>query len=280
MTVAASLESASYESLELAITDEILTITISRPAALNALSEQVVSELIEVVDLLTQLGTIDDEGAADWSIRGVIFTGAGDKSFVAGADIVGMTSMNAERIREYTQRAQALTANLETLPVPVIAAVNGFALGGGCELALACDLIFAQEQASFGQPEVALGLIPGFGGTVRLQRTVGPQLAKDLIFSGRRVSATEAHEMGLATRLYPTKSELLQGAEEYLALVKQQSPIAVARAKQSVNATAHQSATEGLNTELGFFVECFETDDMREGTAAFVEKRAAAFTGK
>ena len=161
----------------------------------------------------------------------------------------------------------------------MIAAVNGFALGGGCELALACDLIFAQEQASFGQPEVALGLIPGFGGTVRLQKVVGPQLAKDLIFSGRRIDSTEAKDIGLVARIYPTKSELLQGAKEYLELVKQQSPIAVARAKQSVNATAHLSTLDGLQTELDYFSECFTTEDMREGTAAFVEKRAANFSG-
>ena len=279
MTVAASLQSATYETLHLGVADDILTITITRPKALNALSRQVVTELVSVTKELERLGAVDADGIADWSVRGAIITGDGDKSFVAGADIGDMTRMSVEDVREYAQHTQAFTASLETLPIPVIAAVNGFALGGGCELALACDLIFAQEQASFGQPEVALGLIPGFGGTVRLQKVVGPQLAKDLIFSGRRIDSTEAKDIGLVARIYPTKSELLQGAKEYLELVKQQSPIAVARAKQSVNATAHLSTLDGLQTELDYFSECFTTEDMREGTAAFVEKRAANFSG-
>lgn len=278
--VADRLAAQTLETLQLAIADEILTITISRPAALNALSQQVISELTSVVTELATLGQVDGGGTADWSIRGVILTGDGEKSFVAGADITQMTTMSIDDVRAYAAEAQQLTATLETLPVPVIAAVNGFALGGGCEIALACDIIFAQEHASFGQPEVALGLIPGFGGTVRLQKVVGPQLAKDLIFSGRRISAQEAHEIGLASRIYPTKSELLQGAEDYLELVKKQSPTAVAASKRSVNATAHLSTLEGLAVELDLFAQRFGTEDMREGTTAFVEKRSANFSGK
>lgn len=278
--VADRLAAQTLETLQLSISGEILTITISRPSALNALSQQVIAELKSVVTELGTLGKVDGGGAADWSIRGVIITGDGDKSFVAGADITQMATMSVADVSAYAEEAQEFTAVLESLPVPVIAAVNGFALGGGCEIALACDMIFAQEHASFGQPEVALGLIPGFGGTVRLQKVVGPQLAKDLIFSGRRISAQEAHEIGLASRVYPTKSELLQGAEEYLELVKRQSPIAVAAAKRSVNQTAHLSTLDGLATELKLFTECFDTEDMREGTTAFVEKRSAHFTGK
>lgn len=279
-SVASTLSDAHFETLRLEVSNEFLTIIIARPRALNALSQQVITELTEVTQVLGGLGEVDAEGRADWSIRGVILTGDGEKSFVAGGDISEMNSMSQDDVRAYAGRAQQFTANIESLAVPVIAAVNGFALGGGCEIALACDMIFATEHASFGQPEVALGLIPGFGGTVRLQKVVGPQLAKDLIFSARRIDAKEAHKIGLAARVYTTKSELLQGAEDFLELVKQQSPVAVASAKRSVNATAHLSTIDGLVTELDYFANCFLTEDMREGTTAFVEKRSANFTGK
>lgn len=279
-SIAASLSTSAFETLRLAVSDEILTITIARPKALNALSQQVITELTQVTEQLSALGQVNDEGDADWSVRGVILTGDGEKSFVAGGDISEMSTMTPADVRAYAGRAQTFTAHVEALPVPVVAAVNGFALGGGCEIALACDMIFAVESASFGQPEVALGLIPGFGGTVRLQKVVGPQIAKDLIFSGRRISAQEAERYGLAARLYPTQAELLQGAADYLELVKQQSPIAVAASKRSINGTAHLSTTEGLQVELDYFADCFSTDDMREGTSAFVEKRKASFTGK
>lgn len=279
-SIAASLLTLEHETLELSITEQVLTITISRPRALNALSQQVIAELTTVTRTLEGLGAIDDGGNADWSVRGVIITGAGEKSFVAGGDIAEMSRMSVADVQEYAGRAQAFTASLESLSVPVIAAVNGFALGGGCEIALACDLIFAADQASFGQPEVALGLIPGFGGTVRLQQAVGPQFAKDLIFSGRRISAAEAHDAGLVARLYPSPAETLQGAHDYLALVAQQSPVAVAAAKRSIAETAHLSTLEGLRVELSHFESRFSTDDMREGTAAFVEKRPPHFTGK
>lgn len=279
-STAHSLANATFETLQLNVQNDLLTITITRPKALNALSQQVIHELTEVTGILTGLGSVDDEGNADWSIRGVILTGDGDKSFVAGADITEMNGMTPADVREYAGVAQTFTANLESLPVPVIAAVNGFALGGGCEIALACDMIFASANAAFGQPEVALGLIPGFGGTVRLQKVVGPALAKDLIFSGRRISAEEAHTAGLVSRLYDSKDAMLQGAIEYFDLVKAQSPIAVANSKLSINQTAHLSTIEGLKVELDYFATSFQTDDMREGTTAFVEKRRATFTGK
>ena len=279
-SIASSLSTSAFETLRLNIADEILTVTIARPKALNALSQQVISELTQVTEQLSRLGEVDDEGKADWSIRGVILTGDGEKSFVAGGDISEMSTMTPDDVRAYAGRAQTFTAHLEALPVPVIAAVNGFALGGGCEIALACDMIFASERALFGQPEVALGLIPGFGGTVRLQKAVGPQIAKDLILSARHITAQEAREYGLAARVYASQEELLSGATEYLELVKKQSPVAVAAAKRSVNATAHLSTLDGLQVELDFFADCFSTDDMREGTSAFVEKRKPSFNGR
>lgn len=277
--IAERLTATSYDTLELSVSDAVVAITISRPKALNALSQQVISELTEVTEALTKLGTVTD-GVADWSIRGVILTGAGDKAFVAGGDISEMNTMTPDDVRDYAGRAQRFTETLETLPVPVVAAVGGFALGGGCEIAMACDMIFATQNARFGQPEVALGLIPGFGGTVRLQKNVGPQLAKDLILSGRQITGAEAFEAGLVTRLFDTKEELLTGAMDYLSMVRKQSPLAVAQAKRSINETSHMSTLDGLARELEYFAECFTTDDMREGTTAFVEKRAANFTGK
>lgn len=281
MSVAQQLAKSSFETLRLDVTDSVLTITISRPEALNALSQQVLTELHSVIGALReQLGTEDPAGTPDWSIRGVIITGDGEKSFVAGGDIAQMNQQTGADTRDYTGTAQQLTLWIEELPVPVIAAVNGYALGGGTEFALACDMIFAVETASFGQPEVALGLIPGFGGTVRLQQVVGPQLAKDLIMSGRRISAREAHEIGLASRLFATQEELLQGARDYVHLVSKQSPIAVAAAKRTMNRVAHLSTAEGLAVELDEFVACFDTEDKREGTTAFLEKRAAKFIGR
>lgn len=281
MTIATTLAKASYETLKLDVSDSILTVTISRPEALNALSNKVITDLRSVVDGLSeQLGNPGTDGFPDWSIRGIILTGDGEKSFIAGGDISEMGKMGVEDIRTYAGAAQQFTAMLETLPVPVVAAVNGFALGGGCELALSCDVIFAAETASFGQPEVALGLIPGFGGTVRLQKAVGPQLARDLIFTGRRISAAEAHNIGLATRVYPSITELHTGAREFLSQVAAQSPVAVAAAKHAVRSVAHLSTDDGLDVELDAFAKCFGTEDMREGTTAFVEKRKPNFPGK
>lgn len=281
MIIASGIAAASYETLKVDVTNEVLTLTINRPKALNALSRQVISDLRDAVSQLrNSLGKETPDGTVDWSIRGLIITGAGDKSFVAGGDITEMSAMTADEVRQYAGQAQELTSWLEELPVPVIAAVNGFALGGGSEMALACDMIFAAEDAWFGQPEVALGLIPGFGGTVRLQKVVGPQLAADLIYSGRRINAEEAKTIGLASRVYESDSELLAGTHKYFESVRAQSPIAVATAKRTVREVAHLSISEGLKAELDAFTTCFTTDDMREGTSAFVEKRKPTFTGK
>lgn len=277
MSVAQALEGLTFETIKLRVSENILTLTISRPKALNALSQQVVAEMREVVQIL-QKG-LGNGSSPDWSIRGMIITGEGEKAFVAGGDISEMNGMTPDKTKLYAGKTQELSLWLEELPIPVVAAVNGFALGGGCEMAMACDLIFASANAVFGQPEVALGLIPGFGGTVRLQKLVGPQLALDLIMSGRRIDAKEAHEIGLVARVYASHSELLAGAEQYLASVKAQSPLAVASAKTTVRKVTALSTKDGLAVELDAFAACFATADMKEGTSAFLEKRPANFVG-
>lgn len=304
MTVAERLSGLTLEMLALEFDDSILTVTVNRPAVLNALSPLVVEELREVFGALRQaLGqpavaterTADqnaDAAAAaaaanntdgiadpDWSVRGVILTGAGEKAFVAGADISEMRGMTPEQSREYAERTQELTSWVETLPVPVIAAVNGFALGGGCELAMACDYIFASSNASFGQPEVALGLIPGFGGTVRLTQYVGIAAARELILTGRRIDAAEARRLGLALQVLPDVSSLRAAAHESLQLAARQSPAAVASAKLTIRAVRPLSTDAGLAYEAEAFAGRFGTPDMLEGTAAFVEKRKPKFLG-
>lgn len=266
----------TYETLLTELADGILTITINRPEALNALSPTVITELRDVISHVQQA----TGPGTDWSVRGVIVTGAGEKSFVAGADIKAMASMTSAEAEEYTRVAQELTSWLEELPVPVIAAVNGFALGGGAEIAMACDFIYASENASFGQPEVQLGLIPGFGGSVRLQQFVGAPMARELIFTGRRIPTDEALRIGLVNRVEPSRDELLAAARETLQSVRDVSPLAVAVAKRAIRDTAHLPTRDGLDNERNAFVGMFNTEDMREGTRAFVAKEKAEFSGR
>ena len=285
MTVAARLLARDFDTLAVTFDEPVLTVAINRPEVLNALSPAVVTELREVFGALANaLGRANDDAAGmgdpDWSVRGVILTGSGDRAFIAGADISAMREMSIEQAREYTAATQELTSWLETLAVPVVAAVNGFALGGGCELALACDYVFASERASFGQPEVALGLIPGFGGTVRLTQYVGASAARELILTGRRIDAAEALRLGLAARVLPDLPALLTAARESLLLAAAQSPTAVASAKRTIRAVRPLATDEGLTVELDAFVARFDTPDMREGTSAFVEKRKPNFPGR
>lgn len=286
-TVADRVAALDCETLRLAVTGDpseaLLTVTIDRPDVLNALSPQVIAELRRVVGLLRDgLGAATDAGTGrpDWSIRGVIITGSGSRAFVAGADISVMREQSPDEAAAYAGEAQELTSWLETLPVPVVAAVNGFALGGGCELALACDYAFATESASFGQPEVALGLIPGFGGTVRLQQRVGVAAARELILTGRRIDADEALRLGLVLRVLPDGGALLAAARASLQLVAKQSPVAVAAAKRAMREVQSLPTDQGLGIERDAFSACFATADMAEGTAAFVEKRRPQFAGE
>lgn len=266
------------ETLRLQLSDSLLTVAIHRPEALNALSPQVIRELREVFgELRESLGEHGPQGDPDWSIRGVILTGEGAKSFVAGADISVMRGMSASESRDYARDAQELTSWIETLAVPVVAAVNGFALGGGCEIAMACDYILASENASFGQPEVGLGLIPGFGGCVRLQQYVGIAAARELIFTGRRIDAREAYRLGLVLRVLPDTGALMAAARESLLLAARQSPGAVAAAKQAIRSAQSLPTDEGLALEREAFAGRFGTPDMVEGTTAFLEKRRPEF---
>ncbi len=251
-----------YRTLVVDVCDGITTVTMTRPEARNALSGRTLAELRHL------LGGLHTP---------LILTGAPGPAFVAGADIREMAAMTPGEGEAFGRLGQSVTTALESVPVPVIACVDGYALGGGCELALACDFVYATEKSVFGQPEVSLGLIPGFGGCVRLQQQVGPALARELIYSGRQVEAAEAQRIGLVNRLFADRDGLLAGARQTLASIARNSPSAVALCKATINAARGQDVRAGLEAELGAFRRAFTTPDMREGTAAFLAKRTPAF---
>jgi enoyl-CoA hydratase len=210
----------------------------------------------------------------------MILTGAEEKAFIAGADIKGMTSMSASEAETFARLGQENTLLFESLNIPVIACVNGYALGGGCEMAMSCDFIFATKTAVFGQPEVKLGLIPGFGGTQRLSKLVGRNRAKEITFSGRNVAIEEAMNIGLVVSVFESKDEMINGAKTYLSKMMRNSPLAVYEAKRVMNEGNDLTVSEGLNVEAKAFGAIFNSSDMKEGTAAFIEKRKPVFTGK
>ncbi|WP_253444298.1 enoyl-CoA hydratase-related protein [Halomonas sp. Y3] len=244
----------------------IVRLTINRPKALNALNSDVLSELERV---LAELEARDD-------LRAVLVTGAGEKSFVAGADIAEMRTKTPEEARAFARQALATLKRLETLPVPTVALVNGFCLGGGCELALACDWAVASDNAIFGQPEVLLGVIPGFGGTQRLPRRVGPAMAIDLCTTGRKIDANEALRIGLVNRVMP-QSELEAYAEELTKQLGGNGPESVRAAKQAIHDGMDQDLDSALALETALFAFCFAGDEQTEGMSAFVEKRKPNF---
>ncbi len=244
----------------------IVRLTISRPKALNALNSDVLAELGSV---LSDLEARDD-------LRAVLITGAGDKSFVAGADIGEMRDKTPEEARAFARQALATFKRLETLPVPTVALVNGFCLGGGCELALACDWAVASDNAIFGQPEVLLGVIPGFGGTQRLPRRVGPAMAIDLVATGRKIDASEALRIGLVNRVM-APAELEAYAEELTKQLSGNGPEAVRGAKQAVHDGLDQDLESALSLETSLFALCFAGKEQKEGMSAFVEKRKPNF---
>jgi enoyl-CoA hydratase len=247
----------------------VRVVTVNRPAVLNALSVAVVGDLTEAVRAARA-------AAADGAIRGLVLTGAG-KAFVAGADIAAMSTMSESEAREFARQGHAMGESLASLPIPVIAAVNGFALGGGCELALACDFIYASESAKFGQPEVKLGVIPGFGGTQRLLRRVGLAHALELCMAGTMIDAAEAVRIGLANRVVP--GDVVQAAVTTCDTIAQMGPVAVARAKAVLHRGADLPLREANALEIDGFARLFTTEDQREGMAAFMQKRRANFTG-
>ena len=263
---------SNYETITFEVKEGLGYLTINREKKLNALNSQVLTELKNLLSHLIE----EDKGQ---TVRGIIFTGAGEKAFIAGADISEMQAMSVDQARDFGALGQEVTLLLEKLPMPIIACVNGFALGGGTEIAMACDFIYAQETAVFGQPEVKLGLIPGFGGTQRLAKLVGRGRAKEIIYSGRNVSAEEAKEIGLAVTLFATKEELIAGAEKTFGKIFKVSPNAVRISKKVMNLANDLTVPEGLKHELNCFAEVFDSEDMKEGTTAFVEKRAPNFTG-
>jgi enoyl-CoA hydratase len=245
----------------------ILLVQINRPKALNALNTAV----------LTEFSKLFDELAQNRSVRAVVLTGAGEKAFIAGADIGEMSTLSKSQALEFALRGQAVTRKLEALPVPVIAAVNGFALGGGCEMALGCDFIIASERAVFGQPEVTLGLTTGFGGAVRLAEFVGWPMARDLIYTGRRIKADEALRIGLVNKVVDA-ARLIPEALELAEQIAANSPVAVKAMKRAMtDIRSKASVADRLEIEANAFSGVFESHDQREGTAAFLEKRKAQF---
>ena len=254
-----------YKTLLTELNDNLLTVTINRPEKMNALNKVVITELAAL---------LQDVYAND-AIHGVIITGAGEKAFVAGADIAEFESLDAAGgadLARYGQ--QEVFDKIEHSPKPIIAAVNGFALGGGCELALACHFIYASETARFGQPEVNLGLIPGYGGTQRLTQLVGKNMAMELILTGKMLTAAEARDVGIVN-LVCAPGELLQKAAATLSLICSKAPGAVSRAIECINRFDHNK--QGYDFEIEQFGECFGTDEMKEGTSAFMEKRKPKF---
>ena len=254
------------QNLELVVADHIGTITFTRANALNALNAETLNDLDAALTAATEAGA-----------RALLLTGSG-KAFVAGADIAAMQRMTADEARAFGERGNRLFRRLELLPIPVVAAVNGFALGGGCELAMACDFIYASDRAKFGQPEVNLGLIAGFGGTQRLPRRVGYGVAAELLLTGRLIDAAEALRIGLVNRVV-AGDELLPAATATLGEILAKGPIAVRETKRLVQLTREQPLGAGLEGEIDTFGDIFRTTDRLEGLTAFVEKRTPKFTG-
>ena len=235
---------------------------IDRPKALNALNSEVLNDLNTLVDTVN----------ADPEIRVLILTGSGEKSFVAGADIGEMSNLTKEEGEAFGKKGNDVFRRIETLPIPVIAAVNGYALGGGCELAMSCDIRIASDTAVFGQPETGLGITPGFGGTQRLARLIGPGMAKQLIYSARNIKADEALRIGLVNAVYPLE-ELRPAAEKLAETIAKNAPIAVRACKQAINEGLEKPMDEAIVLEEKLFGSCFETSDQKEGMGAFLEKR-------
>jgi enoyl-CoA hydratase len=256
-----------YKTILLDESEDIVTLTFNRPDKLNALSGQVLDELEAAVEQFAASGA-----------RALVLTGAG-KSFVAGADIAFMSSLSAVEALKFADQGQRILGRLGTIDKPVAAAINGFALGGGCEIAMACDLIYASTEARIGQPEVKLGIIPGFGGTQRLARLVGLAKAKELVMTGDALDAREAKRIGLVCDVFEP-DDLVPRTREALSRILANGPVAVAQAKRAMNLGVDLPLVSGLELEKQCFVALFGTEDQREGTKAFVEKRRPDFRGK
>jgi enoyl-CoA hydratase len=258
----------AYETILFETTGSVAVITINRPKAMNALSPVVIGEIDQAIAAVK----------ADDAIGAVILTGAGDKAFVAGADIAAMSKMNPLEGRAFSRAGQEVLFNMEQLPKPIIAAVNGFALGGGCEIAMACDFIYAAENAKFGQPEINLGIIPGFGGTQRLSRLVGKNWAKELCLTGALINAEEAKAIGLVNRVFPA-GELMDAAMKTAKGMAAKGKVSTRAIKELINSGYDMPLERAIPMESECFATCFASPDQAEGMGAFLEKRKAEFKG-
>ncbi len=258
-----------FKNLILEVKDNVAVLTINRPKKYNALNDLTITELGEAIDSIE----------ADDSIDVVIITGAGEKAFVAGADISELNKTDVVSGRKLSEKGQAVFNRIENLDKPVIAAVNGFALGGGCELAMACHIRLASDNAIFGQPEVNLGIIPGYGGTQRLARLINPGRAAEYILTGDSIKAGEAERLGLVNHVYP-QTELMEKALDMANKISSKAQVAVNLALKAVVATTELSQNEGQKLEAGYFSLCCGTEDFKEGTGAFLEKRKPNFKNK
>ncbi len=257
-----------YQTLVTSLENGIFIITINRPDKLNALNQQVMADLDAVMN----------EVYSNEAVKSVIITGAGPKAFVAGADISEFSGASIEEGKALAKRGQDIFFKIEHSPKPVVACVNGFALGGGCELAMSCHFRLASDNAKFGQPEVNLGLIPGYGGTQRLVQLIGKGRALELLMSAGMIDANTALQLGLVNYVVP-QEELIAKATAILSLINTKAPIAVAKCIESANAVFDETKN-GFAVEVNAFGDCFGTEDMKEGTTAFLEKRKAIFKGK
>jgi enoyl-CoA hydratase len=256
-----------YETLLTELADSIYTITINRPAKLNALNKIVIRELGEVVE----------EIYTNPLIRAAIITGAGDRAFAAGADIRGFDGLSKEEGMALAKKGTDVFFNIENSPKPILAAVNGFALGGGCELAMACHFRLCSDNAQFGQPEISLGLIPGYGGTQRLTKYIGKGRAMEALLTGNTISALQALQFGLVNHV-TSPDELMEKTKAILLQIISKAPLAIAKGIAAANAALEN--VDGYALETTLFGECFATEDMKEGTTAFLEKRKPVFKGK
>ena len=257
----------SYQTINTFEKDNIFYLEVNRPDELNALSNTVLAEMLDAIKNIDVTKYI-----------GVILTGSGEKSFIAGADITGMSKMTPEETEAFAKLGQDVTIAMEDLALPMIACVHGFALGGGCEMAMSCDFIYASKQAVFGQPEVKWGVLPAFGGTQRLPKYIGRNRAKELIYSGTFIDVDKAYEWGLVNKITDDKASCLQAAVDCLKVIGRNGPLAVASAKQVMNAGNDMSNKDGLKQEGEVFGIIARSHDKAEGTKAFVEKRHPVFT--
>ena len=258
-----------YNNLVLEDHDVVRVLYINRPKVLNALNLEVLAEIKSAVT----------EFADSENVSVLVITGSGDKAFIAGADIEAQYPLNPEEGRQWSLLGHEVCRLIETVEKPVIAAVNGYALGGGCELAMACDIRLASERAQFGQPEVSLGITPGYGGTLRLPRLVGEGKAKELIFAGKKIKAEEAWRIGLVDEVYPHET-LIAEAVKMASQIANNAPVAVRYAKMQINQGLQTDINTAVTVEAGLFGLCFATKDQKEGMGAFLEKRKAVFTGQ